>query len=343
MIPIIIINWNGYNDTVECINSVLQLNYFQYHIFLIDNGSSNDEGKRLASLYETNKEISVHLYQVNHGFTGAHNKIWNEELRELNTEYLILLNNDTVISDSSVNIDSQTCSAHKNTLYALPMIQYNDHSLIDNLGLKLMTSGEILPIDFGKKVNTLPKRNIIGPSGGACVLPTSIIRHIGFFDDFFITGYEDAEFALRATIAGYETVLLQDIVIYHKGGQSLKKIYAPETIIKTQLNILYTIFKLLPPLLLFITVVRMSVYYIGIICISIILLRLTYALSFIKAIYQFFRHDYAKAIIARRKFKSLRKLSSLELMRIQESSIQLILNRLWKYFILRKRSKIDEY
>ena len=51
-IPIVLVNWNGYTDTVECLESVLNLTYSNYHVHVIDNASDQQEGERLQKKFE---------------------------------------------------------------------------------------------------------------------------------------------------------------------------------------------------------------------------------------------------------------------------------------------------
>ncbi len=48
-VTIVFPNWNGFDDTVECLTSLRTLDYKNYNIVIVDNGSKNDEAKRLLS------------------------------------------------------------------------------------------------------------------------------------------------------------------------------------------------------------------------------------------------------------------------------------------------------
>jgi GT2 family glycosyltransferase len=50
-VAIIVLNWNGFNDTVECLNSLKKVSYYNFKTVLVDNGSDNNEGRRLKEIF----------------------------------------------------------------------------------------------------------------------------------------------------------------------------------------------------------------------------------------------------------------------------------------------------
>ena len=57
-VAIIILNWNGFDDTVECLNSLRLIKYRSYKAVLVDNGSDNAEGVRLKKIFPEIRLIS---------------------------------------------------------------------------------------------------------------------------------------------------------------------------------------------------------------------------------------------------------------------------------------------
>ena len=244
VIPIIIVNWNGWDDTLECIESAFKTIDIDYHIHLIDNGSDNDEGHKLSDLYRSSEHITVHQYDQNYGFTGAHLKIWEELLSQQEHSHIALLNNDTIVDPRWLYMLHQMATTKSCGIVAAKMIQYYNPTLMDNAGHKMLNTGEILPIGYGEPIEryTEPLKNM-GGCGGAALYSTEMLGEIGFFDHFFSTGYEDAEFGLRAVVAGYESWYCPSSLVWHKGGRSLNKISDPSFHQRVYINILYTFFK----------------------------------------------------------------------------------------------------
>ena len=287
MIPIIIVNWNGYEDTVECIDSTEELTGTPYHIHLIDNGSDNDEGKKLASLYDKSNRITVHLYDQNYGFTGAHLKIWHDLLRNQQCDYIVLLNNDTTVDPSWLSELVHTAHDKQCGIVSSKMIQYYDLTKMDNAGHKMLNTGEILPYGHGENINDYqsPFKNM-GGCGGAVLYSTEMIQRIGFFDDYFSTGYEDAELGLRAIVSGYDCWYCPDAIIYHKGGQSIKKIFNEEYSTTIFTAILYSYFKNLSALDLIINAPFLLFKYLCLVIIDVLFMRWKYLRIMLKSVWR---------------------------------------------------------
>lgn len=141
MITIVIVNWNGYKDTIECLESLIRLDYNDFNIIIVDNGSSDGsighieewarspyfkkpcgapwslidgERKRVVSYQvvkndsiksnESNYLITIIDTGINLGFAGANNVGMRWAFVNSDVEYVWLLNNDTVVESSSLGI-----------------------------------------------------------------------------------------------------------------------------------------------------------------------------------------------------------------------------------------------
>ena len=246
LIPIIIINWNGYEDTIECLGSVLKLNYPAFHIHLLDNGSDLDEGDRLSRTYENNTRVTVYKLDANIGFAGGNALIVNQLLKT-DVTYIALLNNDTVVDENWLTVLVQTAKKFDAHVLSSKIIYYHDHTILDNVGHRMLNTGEIIPIGHGESVS---RYNSVFENLGSCAAATlysaEMIRKIGFFDDFFDTGYEDAEFGVRAFLTGYKCIFVPDAIVYHKVGRAIKKIFNYQYALRTYNNIQYSYYKLMP-------------------------------------------------------------------------------------------------
>ncbi|MGI6483970.1 MAG: glycosyltransferase family 2 protein [Methanobacterium sp.] len=111
-ISIIILNWNNWNDTLQCLESVYQIDYSNYSVILVDNGSTNDSVRRIKDYcngilktkskffdyYQGNKPIS--FLEIKNE-SKKHKNILNHEFIPLNDE--LTLNKDLFIIKNSEN------------------------------------------------------------------------------------------------------------------------------------------------------------------------------------------------------------------------------------------------
>ncbi|MBX2816149.1 MAG: hypothetical protein KTR24_09130, partial [Saprospiraceae bacterium] len=130
---------------------------------------------------------------------------------------------------------------------ASKLIDYFDRRKLDNVGHQMLTTGEVVPIGFGESPQDYTEtRENFGSCGGATLYSMDMIRTIGFFDPYFSTGYEDAEFGVRAVVAGYRSVLAPKACVYHKISRSVQKVRNDGYELMIRDAIWYTYFKLMP-------------------------------------------------------------------------------------------------
>lgn len=213
---IIIINYNGIYDTMECIESILKSDYTA-EILIIDNASDNGEGEILEKEY-TN--IHVIKSKENLGFAGGNNLgIWFAV--EHGADYIMLLNNDTVIDSNMI------CELFKNcntTDIVTPRMYYYDRrdivwysgGDIDKL------SGNIKSRYFGKSQKELPNRiERCSFATGCCILiSVELIKKLGGLKEEYFMYCEDTELSLRVIESGGAIKVIANARLWHKVSSS---------------------------------------------------------------------------------------------------------------------------
>ena len=108
---IVILNWNGKSDTLVCLTSLQSLQYSQYKIIIIDNGSTDDSVHEIRALYP---EMTVIETGQNLGYAEGNN-VGIRYALEQDAEFILLLNNDTTVApdllDQLVNAATQNSNA----------------------------------------------------------------------------------------------------------------------------------------------------------------------------------------------------------------------------------------
>ena len=350
-VPIIIINWNGIEDTIECIESLQRMAVkTKFTIHLWDNSSEPNEIEKLLKFSKKIENTRLYLAPANIGFAKANNEVF-EQIQANNDEipsYVILLNNDTIVSRTWLDDIYTYAINNKADVVSSVMIDYYDRKTIDNLGHDLLSTGEIIPIGNKKNVSILKKLELqnshfqnFGACGGAAIYKTAMLNSIGFFDPYFETGYEDAELGLRAKLAGYSCLISTNARVFHKGGSSITKVFNENYAITIQKNILYSFVKNYPLFLLlwtvFILLIRNSLLCIA----SILSIRIIFIRIIVKSWFQFLKQDLIPALKSRR--ISLSKISSYKLWLAQRSFLFFDLKRILNYLILRSKSSFEIY
>lgn len=220
LVAIVIINWNGLKDTIECLDSLAKISYANYQTIIVDNGSQNDEA---AQIKEQRPEIILIANPCNEGFARAVNQGIEKSLA-LQADYVLLLNNDTVVAPDFLQHLVEYAESSKKTVLG-PKILYAGTTTIQNLGGKLMPiiGGGV---NIGKRRSSADYQNILLPdflSGCAMFISKEAIKKVGLLDPVYFAYFEDADWSLRAKKAGYKLIILPKSIIWHKHSVSLKK------------------------------------------------------------------------------------------------------------------------
>ena len=344
MIPVIVLNWNGLEDTLECMEALLKQTYSNFHVFLVDNGSEKNDLKILQDNFNTNEKVSIIANAQNLGFTKGNNRVIEMILADYpDVEYIALLNNDTKVEIEWLGNLVKSAKTNKADIVSSKMINYFHPKKMDNAGHKMLNTAEIIPLGHGEpieKFNSVFEN--IGSCAGATIYSTKMLRHIGVFDEYFDTGYEDAEFGLRAAVLGYTCVFEPSAIVFHKVSQSINKIRNYEYILKIQLNIFYTYFKLMPLPVLLINLPSFLFKYISVFLIHIVFYRPSLLKTMADAFYKTFFKERKRIIESRRAFFTKHKtISSFQILRKQTFFLLFDFRRFIKYVAYRKPTEFE--
>lgn len=221
IVAILVVNFRRAMDTLECLDSLLQVSNPPFHIFLADNGSSDEDIALLRDYTDQYRErITLTLFRENYGFTGAHNRLLEHIFsHDRRYEFILLLNNDTVVEPNFLaRMLEQIDRAQHIEMVAARMIKYSDRTSIDNLGITFYKCG----LASNRKSLDDP---LLGPCGGCALYTTELLGHIHretseYFDDNFFCYAEDTDLAWRAILLGYRAAYADDALVYHKGSVS---------------------------------------------------------------------------------------------------------------------------
>lgn len=252
-VPVIILNWNGIDDTIECVASLKCQQNSHPIIYIGDNASANDEGQRLFDYYLEDSDVIVHLYGMNHGFAKGCNLLIEEALRDYpDSDCVALLNNDAIVAPDWLNQLYTTMQTTQAGMVGSKLISYYDRTTLDNVGHQMLSSGEIIPIGNKASVDLYQdSMTNFGCCAAGVLYSREMLDQIGLFDTYFHTGYEDAELGARALISGYNNVYCPTALVYHKVSQSVKKVFNEDYLKIIQKSIYYSYLKLSPILLIF--------------------------------------------------------------------------------------------
>lgn len=345
-VPIIILNWNGFEDTEACLDALMLQTIKNFKIYLVDNGSDDDSPEKLKRKYETNPKVQFIFNQDNLGFTQGNNSVLSKYILPNEAyEYVILLNNDTVPTKNWLENLVQSAQTNQAAVVSSKMVDFYEPHKMDSAGHFMLSTGEVLPIGHGESVTNYTEGfENMGASAGVALYSTQMLKNIGIFDEHFNTGYEDAEFGIRAVITGYKCWYEPTAIVHHKMGQSIKKIFNYDYSLKIQKHILYSYFKLMPFPIIILNVPFLLIRLLALLVVSLIFLRLKYFKILFRSLKETLLNDYSLIKKARNTFFDNHTLiNTSDILKKQTFFLWFDLKRVYKFFFQGKPSAIDSY
>lgn len=249
-VAIVVLNWNGFDDTKKCVDSLLSQNYSDLSVVVVENGSADGSTEKLRSLFKEQQysRVIVLYNNKNLGFAGGVNTGINYALEE-GFDAIALFNNDAIADKNWLSSLVSELSDQKPIVTGL--LLRKDGETIDSTGDFYSSWGMPFPRGRNKPVHEAPSSGFVfGATGGATLYKASIFKEIGLFDETFFAYYEDVDLSFRAQLAGHKVFYTDKAVAYHSQGATSSKIPG-FTVYQTFKNIPLLFWKNVPRGLLF--------------------------------------------------------------------------------------------
>ena len=250
---ILLINYNGWEDTIDCLNSLRNATYPNFHVVVLDNASKDDSVRKIKewtfkigiplSEYILNsrnfmlkklsenpilqhglKRIELIRSDSNLGFCAGNN-IGMEFGTRVEADYFLVLNNDTTCEPTFLEPMVHAAEARADVGLIGGIICYHDDPNTIwwaggtfNLFIEMKRNGAIQTLDNIKHKDIFETDWI---TGCMMLIPRKIFESVGGFDEEFFIWSEDWDISLRVRKKGYKLLVVPSAKIYHKIGKSL--------------------------------------------------------------------------------------------------------------------------
>ena len=215
---IILLNYNNWKDTIECVESLQNSKVENSNILVVDNCSIDDSYIQLKNRIP---DVTFLKTENNLGFSGGNN-IGIRYGIENNAEYIILLNNDTIVNKDSIkNLINEMEKRLDITLGTGQIRYYHDKNKIWYAGGKLIPWRGLavhlnMDKDFRKIIHPNKPIEIDFISGCFMCIRTEHIKDLGLLNDKFFIYLEDIEYSARAVNNNKKLMYVPNSIIYHK-------------------------------------------------------------------------------------------------------------------------------
>jgi len=217
-VSVILVNWNNFKDTAECLESLRQVTYPNCGVVVVDNGSEGDDPRLIRERF--GDHVTVIENDKNYGFAEGCN-IGMKDALARGADYIVLLNNDTLVapdfleepvsvaeSDQAVGV-----AGGKIYCYEAPRVVWSAGGFIN------YWTGRT-PIRGRGEVDRGQFEEIPAVDWVCCCfmfISSKVLQTVGTLDNRFFFSWEDVDLCVRAARRGFKVLFVPQSKIWHKG------------------------------------------------------------------------------------------------------------------------------
>ncbi len=221
---IILLNWNNWHETRECLESLNRVTYSNFEIVVVDNNSRVEEKTEFG-----NFQFSIFNFQTrliwnaeNLGFAGGNN-VGIKYALEHGADYVFLLNNDAIVSpDFLTELVKVAESDSSFGILGSRIYKYSTNEIVFDGGVvsKWLNKAEHTA-NFQFSIFNFQTVDYI--TGAAMLIKREVIEKIGLMREEYFLYYEDVDWCIRARRAGYNCVVVPESHVWHKVSATNKE------------------------------------------------------------------------------------------------------------------------
>jgi GT2 family glycosyltransferase len=220
-ITIVVVTYKGLKDTLECIESLSKLTYKNWRLVLVDQNSGDGTPQTVRTRYPW---VEVLENPVNDGFSGGNNLGMRKAL-ELPSDYLFLLNNDTIVEAELLDkLVAPMLEDPKIGIIGPTELYYNNPDIVCWAGSRLDWRGRTEAVSENLKDVPLESLDMrMRETGYVCgcamLIRRIVLEQVGLFDNRFFIYFEECDLCARTARAGWKLMYLPTAKLWHKISQ----------------------------------------------------------------------------------------------------------------------------
>lgn len=215
-VAVVVLNWNGWRDTVACLESLARLDFVDHRAIVVDNGSDDGSAERIR---ESHSGITVLETGANLGFAGGCN-VGIRHALDRGAGFVWLLNNDTFVATEAL------------TAMMDAMRRCDDVGIVGSVvrsvgganAIEAWGGGTVNRFLGTTRRNTSSRRHRLDyVTGTSMLIRRQVFEHMGLMDENFFFYLEDVDFCRRAAASGWKLAVADRATVLHKGGATVNE------------------------------------------------------------------------------------------------------------------------
>lgn len=216
---IVVLNWNGFKDTHECLNSLAQIPSHIRQIIVVDNASTDDSPERILS---SHPDVTLIRNPTNRGIAAGYNTGIQAALAK-GADHVVVMNNDLICDAGFVDQMVDALRHTPNCGMVMPKIyHFPETDRIWSVGafVRWLPANIILRGRGQRDFGQFDKRVLLEFAPSCCLLLSRSLCEKVTFDEEYFFYYDDWDFCLEARKQGYSIVYEPRARLWHKVSQS---------------------------------------------------------------------------------------------------------------------------
>jgi hypothetical protein len=219
-VAVVVLNWNGTEDTLECLRSLALVDYPRHEIIVVDNGSEPSPRQRILERFSSVTYLETGR---NLGYAGGNN-VGMRYAMSAGYDYVFVLNNDTVV-ERGVLREAVAVAESDPAIAAVgvKIIAWDDPGRVwVAYGQVTYRQGLVRLIGYYERDDGTfdQQKDVEWVPGTAMLLRCRVLESVGLFDEDFFAYHEDVDWCTMAHEKGFRVVFSPRPRIYHKGHRS---------------------------------------------------------------------------------------------------------------------------
>jgi GT2 family glycosyltransferase len=211
-VSISVINYNGERFVKECFSAIFELDYPEFDVIMVDNGSTDSSVSLVQKKFP---QVKVYILPENRGPNPAR----NFALLNARNRYLFLLDNDAIVTNDCLSKLMSTLSSFPDAAICSPLIVDRENPLrvqygathIHYIGQAIIGKNRDMDCDQKNRISLATTVN-----GTALLIDRSLSNQVGFFDEEMFFGWTDGDYSFRMTAAGLRCIVLKNAKVLHQ-------------------------------------------------------------------------------------------------------------------------------